>query len=94
MPCGRTSVVPSGLLADARDAGFDSRHIEERNTKVSVKIHITVALVAATCAVLLLSLLVISQDAQGATESRSPERPVLTLDVRPDISAMGPAVAM
>lgn len=62
---------------------------------MGIKIHIAVALIAATSAVLILLLLVIAQNAQGAAESLSSHRQVLTvLDVNTNILRVGPTAPM
>jgi len=62
---------------------------------MSIKVHIAVALAVATSAVLLLSLLVISQSTHNSAESLSSDRHVFTfLDANPGTSRMGSTATM
>jgi hypothetical protein len=62
---------------------------------MSIKIHIAVALLAATGAVLILSLLVIAQSAHDSAESLSSHRQALTfLHINPDTLRMAPPATM
>ena len=62
---------------------------------MSIKIHIAVALITATSAVLILSLLVIAQNAQSSAESQLSHRQVLAvLDVNTNTPLMDPTAPM
>ena len=57
---------------------------------MSIKVHIAVALVAATSALVILSLLVYAQNVRDQAENLSSDRQVLTfLEVTPDVAGVG-----